>query len=218
MYIKKSGWDFTKQLKWLDQYFIGHNGFIAGGFAKSIFQGLKIRDLDIFFYSVEDMVDAQNYYYSNEEYATYYENVNVVAFKNIITGVILELNRKIFGYPEDILNQFDFTISKFAYCKLEVTNNPGPDGTPWEDENGSITHIEYLAIYHENFFEHLSLKRLVVDYLVPYPASTFHRLFKYGKQGFFPCRGTKIIIMKSCRDLTDEQIESMQLYLTDGVD
>jgi len=51
-----------------------------------------------------------------------------------------------------------------------------------------------------------------------YPVSTFHRMFKYGKQGFFPCRETKIKMMRACRNLSDEQIASIQMYLTDGVD
>ena len=36
-------------LNWLDEFMIGHHGFICGGCFKNIFNKEKVKDLDIFF-------------------------------------------------------------------------------------------------------------------------------------------------------------------------
>ena len=71
---------------------------------------------------------------------------------------------------KDILNNFDFTITKFSYYKEEV-----------KDEDSEETHIESKCIGDDKFFEHLHLKRLVIDDKIPYPMSTFERVLRYSK-------------------------------------
>lgn len=126
-------------LNWLDEYMTGHKGFICGGCFKNIFNKEKVKDLDIFFENKSDFDDAVQYFDSqtpgydgddvrDEKYHFHYENDNVKAYKHIETGVVIELCCKIFGKPEEILNKFDFTITKFAYYKEEV-----------EDEKKSAT-------------------------------------------------------------------------------
>ncbi len=39
------------QIRWLDRYMEGHNGFIAGGCFKNILSGERVKDIDIFFES-----------------------------------------------------------------------------------------------------------------------------------------------------------------------
>ena len=46
-----------------------------------------------------------------------------------------------------MLENFDFTISKFAYFKEEVTEDDGK-------------HIEYKVMYDDNVFEHLQYKTI----------------------------------------------------------
>lgn len=47
--------------------------------------------------------------------------------------------------------------------------------------------------------------------------STFERMLRYAKYGYFPCKETKMKIINALRDLTDEQVElSESLY--DGMD
>ena len=48
MFIKESR-DNYWMLHWLDQFMIGHKGFICGGCFKNIFNKEKVKDLDIFF-------------------------------------------------------------------------------------------------------------------------------------------------------------------------
>lgn len=226
-------------LNWLDQFMVGHKGFICGGCFKNIFNKEKVKDLDIFFKSRSDFEDAVDYYdrrtagyvdYSegedgldedNAEYTFLYENDNVKAYVHKKTGVRIELCCKIFGTAEDILNQFDFTITKFAYYKEEVENETGAEvEDPFDAIFGESiinTHIEYKVLVHDKFFEHLYMKRLVTDDKIPFPMSTLERAFRYAKYGYFPCKETKMKMARAIKGLPDGQLEvSESLY--DGMD
>ena len=61
------------------------------------------------------------------------------------------------------------------------------------------------------------MKRLVINDLIPYPMSTFERMFRYAKYGYFPCRETKMKIIKALRDL-DEREVSLSKNFYDGID
>lgn len=230
-------------LNWLDEFMVGHKGFICGGCFKNIFNHEKVKDLDIFFKSKEDWEDAVNWFDSktkgyidsesfdsenglseeDAEYTFYYQNDNVKAYKHKKTGVAIELCCKIFGTAEEILNQFDFTVVKFAYYKEEVDDS---SNLTFEEvlalnemglEVEKETHIEYKVLHDDKFFEHLHMKRLVIDNEIPFPMSTFERMFRYAKYGFFPCKETKMKIISALRDLDDKQVElSESLY--DGMD
>ena len=217
-------------LNWLDEFMTGHNGFICGGCFKNIFNKENVKDLDIFFENESDYEDAVQYFDSmtsgyegddkrSEEYTFYYENDNVKAYKHIRTGVRIELCSKIFGKPEEILSQFDFSITKFAYYKAIIEDETGAECEEEPDpfDEDIKTHIEYRVMYTDNFFQHLHMKRLVTDGNIPYPMSTFERMLRYAKYGYFPCRETKLKIIKALRDLDDRQVElSENLY--DGMD
>lgn len=222
-------------LNWLDQFMVGHKGFICGGCFKNIFNREKVKDLDIFFESKADWDEAVQYFDSmtpgyngddkrDEEYTFFYENDNVKAYKHKRTGIAIELCCKIFGTAEEILKRFDFTITKFALYKEEVEDETGaeiendPFGIePVEPDKKPDTHIEYRILMDDKFFEHLHMKRLVIDDEIPFPMSTFERMFRYARYGYFPCRETKMKIVHALRELNDEQVEvSASLY--DGMD
>lgn len=240
MFIKESR-DNYWMLNWLDEFMVGHKGFICGGCFKNIFNKEKVKDLDIFFQSRADFDKAVEYYDSktagywidvdtelsedDAEYRFLYENKNVKAYIHKKTGVQIELCCKIFGTAEDILNQFDFTITKFAYYKEEVKDETDAEvGSPFDDsifadeEDEKIdTHIEYKILVHDKFFEHLHMKRLVTDDRILFPMSTFERAFRYAKYGYFPCKETKMKMARAIKGLSDEELEvSESLY--DGMD
>ena len=237
MLIKQERGNFWV-LNWLDEFMIGHKGFICGGCFKNIFCQEKAKDLDIFFESREDFDEAVQYFDSmtpgygfddkrNEEYTFKYQNDNVKAYKHNRTGVSIELCCKIFGKPEEILKKFDFTIVKFAYYKEEVLDEIQTGASPFEDEEDDLiglidepglkTHIEYKILMDDKFFEHLHMKRLVIDDAIPFPMSTLERMFRYAKYGYFPCRETKMKIVKALRELPEEKVE-MSESLYDGMD
>ena len=178
----------------LDIYMTGHNGYIAGGCFKNIFNGQRIKDIDIFFLTKEDFIEACEYYDDNENYVFSYENNNTKAFKNKETNIRLELICSQFGEPLDILSKFDFSITKFAYYKDKS-----------EDET------EYKCMYHEDFFEHLIAKKLVVEKDIFFPVSTFNRVLRYSRYGYGLCRESKINIINSLQGQNPESI-SDELY------
>lgn len=204
-----------QNLNWLDEFMWYHKGFICGGCFKNIFNHEKVKDLDIFFKSMRDWEDAVLYFDTKtvgyalddkreEEYKFYYENDNVKAYKHIKTGVVIELCCKIFGTAKEIIDSFDFTITKFALYK-DVVEEDGEE------------HVETKIICDDHFFEHLHQKRLVIDNKIPFPMSTFERMLRYAKYGYFPCKETKMKLIGAIRELDNRQVElSESLY--DGVD
>lgn len=201
--------NYFKQLSWLDEIMVGHKGFIAGGCFKNIFNSEKVKDIDIFFNSADDFAVAVRCFdictsgYNGEDreeakYNFYYENDKVKAYKRIKDGVVIELCRSVYGTPEQVLNRFDFTICKFAYYKEESTET--------EDDGKLVTKITYKVAYQDRFFEHLHLKRLVIDDIIPFPMSTFERMIRYVKYGYMPCRETKLKLIDEIRELSDDQV------------
>ena len=206
-------------LNWLNDYLVGHKGFICGGCFKNIFNKEKVKDLDIFFKSEEDWNSAVQYFdersvgyvspFSGEplsekeaEFRFSYKNEKVKAYIHLKSGVAIELCKSIFGEPKDIIKSFDFTITKFAYYMEEV-----------KDEETDEIHIESKIICDDKFLEHLHLKRLVLDDKIPFPMSTLERAFRYSKYGYNLCKESKIKLAKAIRDLSEEQIEiSKSLY------
>lgn len=182
--------DHIFALRQLDKFMVGHNGFIAGGCFKNIFNNEPIKDVDIFFKSDVDFYNAVDSFEDNDDFTSYYESDNVTAFRHIDSGVIVECVRTIFGTPEEIISEFDFTVVKFAYYK-ELT------------EEDTLT---YKAIYHKDFFEHLHLKRAIIDDRIPKPMSTFNRLLKYRKYGYVPCVETKQKLINALRNLPESEI------------
>lgn len=197
------------QIRFMKEFMIGHPGFIAGGCFKSAFSGGRPHDLDMFFRSMGEYKDAVKYFERNkDEYVRGYQNQNVESFIHIKSKIRIECIKKIFGDPKQIISQFDFTITKFAfYTEVE----------PPEDEDGDWNYTDFV-IYHPQFFEHLFMKRLVVDDKIPFPVSTFNRTYKYALSGYFPCRETKSKIIKALRLLPDFTDGELSKPFYEGVD
>lgn len=104
----------------------GHKGFIAGGCFKNILSREKVKDVDIFFHNQSDFDEAVAHFNSLVEEGTWtskYRNNKACAFQEKGSSMWVELIESVFGTPEDILNNFDFTITKFAYYKEIVPDN-----------------------------------------------------------------------------------------------
>lgn len=190
-------------LRQLDKYMVDHKGYIAGGVFKNIFNGEKFKDVDIFFENEKDYAEADEEFKSNENYTFRYKNNKVTAYLNKETGVTVELIKHKYKTPLDMIAEFDFTITKFVYYKeLEEGN---------DDE---VKEVVWKIAYHNKFFEHLHMKRLVTDKDIILPVNTFNRMFRYARYGYFPCRETKAKIIQSLREIpafTDDLL-SMELY------
>ena len=183
-----------RQLYFLDKFLIGHKGFVAGGCFKNIFNKQAVKDIDMFFESKEDFNDAVKYFKdlikeNPEEWRKSYENKNVWAIYSEKDKLRIELVRSVFGSPEKIISDFDFSVTKFAYYRNE-------DNIDVEDYMA-----QFEVMYHEDYFEHLQMKRLVIDDEIPFPVSTFNRSYKYQSYGYGLCKESKIKLITSLREI-----------------
>ena len=153
------------QIRWLDKYMEGHKGFIAGGCFKNILSGERVKDIDIFFESESDFQEAIDSFndekHQKEGWKFKYRNEKVCAFQKEGEKVWIEFIESEFGKPKEILRSFDFTVTKMAYYKEPKYEEKEDDYFPFS--SASIVAYEYKLLYHEKFFEHLHMKRLVID-------------------------------------------------------
>lgn len=192
-------------LKVLIPYLKGHNGFIAGGCFKNLFQHEHLKDIDMFFENETEWTKAKMYFDESIDYSFYYENKKVIAYKHINTGVMVELIHSVFGTPESVISNFDFSITKFAYFLSRE-----------KDEDGNDVET-YKAIHHKDFFEHLFFKRLVIDAPLSWPVGTFERAMRYKGYGYSLCRESKTNLIKAIREVQNPSDDvSGELYA--GVD
>jgi hypothetical protein len=205
-FITGESLDNFVKLRQLDKYMTDHKGYIAGGVFKNIFNNEQFKDIDIFFENEKDYAEAKDKFSSNDEYTFRYQNDKVTAYRNKETGVTVELIKHKYKNPLEMIDEFDFTITKFVYYKeLE-------DG-----EDNEVKDVVWKIAYHNRFFEHLHMKRLVVDNDIKdiiLPVNTFNRMFRYAKYGYFPCRETKAKIIQALRDIPafSDDLLSMELY------
>jgi hypothetical protein len=174
----------------LNIYLKGIDGYIAGGCFRSIFEGGVPRDIDIFFRGIADFNQAENVY--QKEWKKIYENESAVGFYRK-GWCRVDLVRSVFGPPEEVLNLFDFSITKFAMDKAEV-------------------------VYADTYWRDLYLKRLVCDFDIPKPISTFNRTQKYAKYGYFMCRETKVKLLNAIRADDSRYLENLDKSLYWGWD
>lgn len=198
------------KIRQLDEFMIGHKGYIAGGVFKNIFNGEKVKDIDIFFESQNDYEEAVEYYKKNDEYKEGYKNTKVTSFIHKEKSILVELIKHKFKKPIEMIGEFDFTITQFVYYKeYNISLNEEEDSVTWK------------IAFHKSFFEHLHLKRLVIDQNAEemvLPVNTFNRMFRYAKYGYYPCRESKAIIIAALRDLPNFSDEMLAMELYNGMD
>lgn len=183
----------------LENYLEGHKGFIAGGCFKDIFLNQPLKDIDIFFRSEKDFIEAIMYYSLQDKYEHVYENENAVSYINKETDIRIELIKRIYGSPEYVLSQFDFSIAKFA-----VVQNDDP-------LFGEIL-PSYYNLYAPTFFEDLTQRKINIDHGIVNPLQTFDRMLRYTCYGFRIDQDSKQKLLENiCRmpeinidDLNDE--------------
>lgn len=190
------------KLRAFDRYMQGHKGYIAGGCFKNLFNSETVKDIDVFFESKEDWTAAVSHFEEDDAFAFCYESKNVKAFREKTTSVVIELIQTLFGKPEDVIEKFDFSVTKFAYYKEEVTAIEFQKS----GESKETTAIQYKAVYHPKFFEHLHLKRLIIDDQIIKPMSTFNRLLRYRSYGYIPCVETKLKLVNAIRNLPENEV------------
>ena len=208
-YINEDAREYIRVLQ-LKRFLEGHNRYIAGGCFKNIFNGEDYKDIDIFFRNKSDYEKALIVYQDNKDFIPVYQTEKVTAFREKNTGITVELIFSFLMNPENMLNTFDFTITKACLMSND----------DWKKEDR-----EFQFIYHPKFFEHLFLKRLVIDSdTLAIPLSTFNRALKYTKYGYSLCRESKLKIANGILQLSKENgmkdftIDDIDKTLYDGID
>ena len=161
-YQTKDAYYFNK-LKPLFPYLKMTKGFIAGGVFKDIFLDKPFRDIDFFFECESDFIESRNKFLQDPSFKMKYRNENAFGFINETTQLNIELICKKFGTPSEILNGFDFSVSKFALYR----------------DNSDLR-----VKFHPLFFEDLSDKKLRFDLDDRSPINQMNRILKYSRYGF----------------------------------
>lgn len=199
-FISKKGIKTFEQTKILRQYLnylniTNFEFYIAGGCFKDIFNNKPFKDIDIFFKNENDYNEMNRLFSNNHRFYEGLETSNCKrylfskSFKD--ENVNFELISTIYGEPDDILNNFDFTVCKFL---MHFTY----------DDN-SIPKITF--IYHEDYFKDLHLNQLIIDNEVNNPMSIMSRVIKYTKYGFNIDKNSKIKLIKELTKFNDEDVE-----------
>jgi len=215
-FITRPGENYM-QLKWLEPLLRVTGGYVAGGAFKNIFLGQKVKDIDIFFETHSEWKKSVTNC-RQLGFDVVYENDKVVAFRDDKTGVMFELvgvddpsssvgysNGPYFGMPRDVLRNFDFTVTQFAMV-LDA-----------EDDEDSVG---FHVLFHPDFFEHLHMKRLVIDpdSGLPYPISTFERVLRYTKYGFGLCKESKALLIMGIKESEETTLDGINASLYNGMD
>lgn len=176
----------------LDKWMEGHNGFIAGGVFKDIYTNKQPKDIDLFFRSEDDYLQARSYFSKNAPvYSRVYIGENAVGYDHLESGVRIELICSRFGSPEEIIREIDFTVAKFAYFKTESSD-------------GEI----FAIVRHHLYFDHLYEKKLIIEHELLDPVNTFERAFRYKGYGFDLDRASKKLLIEQLQGANSDKLRT----------
>lgn len=131
-------------------------------------------------------------------------------------------NEVIIYNVEEVKHEIDLRFHEFVE---RTGKEPKYEEEEYEEEeddyfpfsSASIVAYEYKLLYHEKFFEHLHMKRLVIDENIPFPVSTWERSYRYKGYGYNMCRETKKKLLQALKGVNVEE-EDVSLYATGGWD
>lgn len=170
------------------------NMWIAGGCFRAYFsKDEEIKDIDLFFPS---STEAARCLISLRKIGFKHFFTNKNAIKGYIENrgkrIYIDIVKKYYQSEESALEDFDFSVSKFAYNPKSKT-----------------------FFYSEFSFTDLCAKRIVIpDIKFGNPIGSLKRLQKYIKNGYTACNGTLLTIAKriSETDLTNPEQNDIEFY------
>lgn len=195
-FVHESGSEFP-MMHHYDKMLFHVGDMIAGGFAKNAVLGNRPRDLDMYFNSVDDLEDTRLRLLA-DGWEKRYESPHAIGVTDGHTSV--DLVKMEFGSAEEILATFDFTVCKFAWVRVGEIVSEIENAGQIDDKEGGADGYPCEAVFASTFFEHLAMKRLVIDDKLPLPLSTFQRMFKYTRYGFNLCRASKVKLLTAIND------------------
>jgi len=93
-----------------------NKSFVAGGYFKDLFgtPTKDPRDIDVYFYNPDAYEVMLQQFYSSSIYRHVRTSQNATTFLHVPSGRNIDLVNSIFGTPMDVLDSFDFTVTKCA--------------------------------------------------------------------------------------------------------
>lgn len=148
-----------QQIKQAAASFMPKGAFIAGGAITSVFTGQPINDVDYYFKSKEDFINAVADAYDDNFWC-------VAATDRAVTfvwrdNVIQLMHFDFFDTAEKIFDAFDYTVVMGAY---------------------DIDKEDF--VFHEDFFKHASQRFLRFHSGTRYPYGSLMRVLKYQDRGY----------------------------------
>ena len=165
------------QLECLRNFIKSSNEWIAGGCFKDLFLGQKLKDIDMFF-ATNKARQARTIELALNEYKKTSQSGECIEMENDLYRI--DIAKADYLSLEEVLSQFDFTVTKFGMRLNE-------DG-------------EYEVVFHEDFFQDLTVRRLVCDRDILWPLSTFDRALRYCKYGYEPSEDTERKLVRAMYD------------------
>lgn len=163
--------------------FIGLDWVIAGGALRDYFMKEKVSDVD-FFFKNQEAFDHAKHILDTGNVTSMWKNDNCIRYQ--VGELKIDLVRSIFGDPEDIIRQFDFTVCCVAIDKREFRAS-------------------------QFFFPDLAARHLRINN-TPLPVGTMKRMVKYIKKGFTPCIGTMTELSKALVALPEDTDITQPFY------
>lgn len=161
---------------------------VAGGFFKDYFSGKKPKDIDLYFKDPATVQGTEKII-AAADYKKVFASEAVTRYKN--KQMTVDIVTKLFGSPQEIIAEFDFTICKFAVYRQ------GND---------------FMAIYHKDFFLDLHAKKVAAkDTPMNYPVDSLRRLLRYCQYGYKPDDDTIFSIAEGINQI-DEADLTKQFY------
>ena len=189
-YITRDASSFSN-LKSLLPYARNMQSYIAGGVFKDIFQKQTYKDIDIFFENEKAFLEYKNQIIRSNNYSSLYNNQNALGFYNSNENISIDLVQKKFGDPLEILESFDFSVSKFCLYREEYNY--------------------YKVIYHKHFFEDLVNRTLRFDSSKSDPVSQLSRVIRYSRYGFKINKSDYLNLLKRINEMTPDIFEDLSM-------
>lgn len=174
------------------RHLVDINVWIAGGALRDWFESRKLTDSDVDFFSSSrtELCKALKVFRNQFSFRPYAVNKRVIKGWCTIDGkkVKVDIVKVLFDDPTSCIDSFDFTVCCWAVDRNQVYYHPS---APFD----------------------LLQKRLVINTL-PFPVSTFQRMQKYLKRGYWICNGGMLEIAKAMSEVNfnDADQNIIELY------
>lgn len=139
--------------------FFPKGGFVAGGALTSAFTNGSINDVDIYFKTKEDFIEAVACAYDEQLWCVAHSD-RAITFAHR-DGVVQLMHFDFFATAEAIFDAFDYTVCMAAY---------------------DIDKEEF--VFHEDFLKHNSQRYLKFHNGTRYPFGSLMRVLKYQQRGY----------------------------------